>query len=533
MDPSPQRVAAREWALLAAVVGLAVGVRALRWSTTSVLFNDGPRFLAQASALASGDLAAALAEPYHPLYAAATAALHALLGGDGSPAAWERAAVAVSVLAGSAAVVGIWLFLRRAFDPTIAAGGAVLLAVHAFAVPFSADVQSEGLYLGLFAFGLAAGGAALARFGPAAAGACGLLAGLAYLVRPEGLGLAAAVGLVGGVTWLRGRLPTRRALPWAAALALGVLVGAAPYVVAIRASTGAWAVSLKKDEAVLVEAERAVGARAAPRAPGAEVRRARTAEERSRERAEKASRRELGPAALRLLDTAFTGFSPELALLALLGVWLLRGAPGTRGQLTLALALVYSALLGVLLLRYGYVSRRHTLPPMLPLLGYAAHGLALGLRGLAGRLPGSRALAPAVALAWGLLVLVPAQLIRHLGPHRSSALAERRAAEWIREQGLSPQPVAATKRRVAYYAGAPWVPLRESQPTPEVLASLRGGGVRYLVVDEAVYDAGGALAAVHRAEAYGHSAWVLELSGAREGPAAAREVPAPAMGEGG
>ena len=81
--------------LLALVVRVGVAVR------TDAIFNDGPHFLRLSELFAGGSWTAALADHYHPLYPILTAAVSPLV------ASLEIAAIAVSILSGSAAVLAI------------------------------------------------------------------------------------------------------------------------------------------------------------------------------------------------------------------------------------------------------------------------------------------------------------------------------------------------------------------------------------------------------------------------------------------
>ena len=129
---------------LSALLAIALAVRAFAWSRTVVLFNDGPIFLAMAEAVSRGQGEALLQHPYHPLYPV----LIALVGAG--PIPLETAAVAVSILGGLLAVIGIFVFVRHAFDRELAWMAAWAVALHPWAVDFSSDVMSDGLYAGFW-----------------------------------------------------------------------------------------------------------------------------------------------------------------------------------------------------------------------------------------------------------------------------------------------------------------------------------------------------------------------------------------------
>jgi len=157
-------------------------VRAVAWSRTAVLFNDGPVFLGMAEAIRAGRWDEVLAHPFHPLYPGLVAMLAAL------PIDLESAAVSVSILGGLLSVVAIFCFTRRAFGREIAWLSAWTVALHPWAVDFSSDVMSDGLYAGLYLLGFAAMASVVTRPRLGMALVCGAVAGLAYLTRPEGFG---------------------------------------------------------------------------------------------------------------------------------------------------------------------------------------------------------------------------------------------------------------------------------------------------------------------------------------------------------
>jgi 4-amino-4-deoxy-L-arabinose transferase-like glycosyltransferase len=514
----------------------ALGLRILHWSNTAVMFNDGPRFLIQARAFADGEWRFALGDAYHPLYAFAIACVQLALGPtQPDPAAWERAAVAVSMAAGTASVVVFYAFLRSAFGQPAAWIGALLLVCNPYAIEFSSDVQSDGLYQLLFLSAVAFAWAALRDTSASLAGWAGVCAGLAYLTRPEGLGVAAAALGVGVLQALLRRWQLRTALPWLAALVAGGLIVTAPYLVALRVHAGEWTLTQKKSVQTLAGISQDVGViPSVGLTPGAEIpftREVMQLRHETRQQERESQWREAPPPPARgrqalgavgeVLHTITSAVRPEIVLFAVLGLVFARGRPGLRGQFLLAVVAVYWVADWALAYSYGYLSRRHTLAPALLLLGYAALAVpALGAalvrlaRNPVG--PGARRLASALALA----LLVGLALGKVMRPQRASNAAEREAAEWIQALPAPVEgPVAAGKRRVAYYAGAPWFPLRKMPEGMALAPALRSNGVRWVVADEKDVKAypdlsdpqAVGLAIRFHAESDGGSATVFEL----------------------
>jgi 4-amino-4-deoxy-L-arabinose transferase-like glycosyltransferase len=492
---------------------LAALLRYINWQQSVLMFNDGPRFLVQAQRFAAGEWERALGDPYHPLYALVTAAVRLAAGAENAgPLEWERAAVAVSIFCGAASVVVFYVFAKSAFGATAGWIGAALLACNPYSIEFSSDVQSEGLFQLGFLLAVALGWSALKRRSPALAGWAGFAAAVAYLIRPEGLGVAVATAGVGGWQWLRGRWSLVTAVPWALALLAGLAMAMTPYLVWLRVEQGEWLISNKKSVAALAGTVRDLEQRPSLGvAPGAEIamshdvrairyqwrEKAREAERLAQDKAriegkkvkkERTQTQRFFRAIGKLLDTLVSAVRPEIVIFGLLGIFVARGRPGLRGQYVLAVMAVYTALLLGLTLAYGYISRRHVLTPGLMLLGYV--GLAMPVAGRAllaglGRLRGrSLVSSPRAAASVVVALLLALGLSKALRPQGDHNRGEREAAEWIAALGDPGGPVAAGKRRVAYYAGAAWFPLRKIPNEAPLAEALRLSGVRYVVADD-------------------------------------------------
>jgi len=516
-DPSADRWSGR-WtvAALVSLVVLAAALRWLQWSRSVTIFNDGPLFLAIARSIAAGDWNAALAQPHHLLYPALIAAGHGV-GLD-----WETAGAAVSVLAGSAAVALAFLLMHDLFGPPAAWIGTVVLAVHSRAVEYASDVQTDGLYLALFLAGAwlvwrawRSGSARLATLG-------GVASGLAYLVRPEGIGLVAVAAALACLAWLRSGWSSSQALRWVFAVAVAAALCAAPYAIALERHTGAWTLSQKKSVGGLLGAGAppritssptaaaspappwSVGGRADRGDDGLAVVSAQSPSERAL-----AAARMLGRTARSALR-----YGPLVLLVA--GLIAARGRPSHRGVFSLVLLAAYGSVLYALTYQHGYVSRRHALPPMVPLLGYVGLG-AIALGALAARGRSGRAAALAAVFA-GVVVL--GELASQREPRREEERAARAVAEWLRDHA-EPGPLAAARLRLGYYAGMPYIPLSRVDDA-SLGAFLEQAGVRYVLVDDpAEVEAlqritGDRFRLLHQETLGGREAWVFE----RAAPAA-------------
>lgn len=520
---------------LLALLGFAASLRWLMWSRAVTLFNDGPEFLALAKSAAAGDFGAILSHPYHPLYSLLIAGVHGL-GLD-----WESAGALIGVAGGTAAVGFLFLFLRDAFGAPAAWIAAGLLAVHSRAVEYSSDVQSDGLYLGLFLAGVWFGWRAWTRRSWRSAALAGVASGLAYLTRPEGLGLACILVAIAALEWSRGAWRPVPALRFAGGVAAAAALCVAPYVVALQQHSGEWGLTQKKSVSQITGAAPRAADIAAPppvqrkapklsplhahippsvAAPRAQMDRGEDGL--SVEQAGSRSERALASARM-LLRTGRSAFRYGALLLLVAGLVAMRGRPSQRAFFVAAIAAAYAVLLYSLTFAMGYVSRRHALPPLLPLFGYVGIGaLALGswLAGLFAR-RGYAWLGRASPLGIGVSIAVlvaVGELATQRAPRREEDAAARVAAEWLHEH-RPPAPLATTRLRLGYYAGMPYVPIvrvaamaRASQ-LDEYLDEV---GVRYLLLDdpeevEAVRRVEGErLTVLHSVRQGGREAWVFE-----------------------
>ena len=211
----------------------AVAVRAFAATQFHVVFNDGPIFLAMAEALGDGRFDEVLAHPFHPLYPMAIAAVAAVTG-----TGLEAAAIAVSIVGGAMTVLGVTLAARRAFDPWVGWCVGITVALHPSAVDFSSDVMSDGLYAGFYALGFAALVALIERPSAVRGGLVGACAALAYLVRPEGVGLAIVAALLLLLRALSDERARTRALAAALVLAVACVALMAPLLVSLADGDG-------------------------------------------------------------------------------------------------------------------------------------------------------------------------------------------------------------------------------------------------------------------------------------------------------
>lgn len=461
---------------LARIGGLMVlvgGLLAWLASTAAILDADGLRYIGQAQRIAAGSWRDGVVGAVdHPLYPLAIATMHQGLGMPGTPEGWQAAAQGVSVLAGTALVAPLYLVALELFG----AGAAWLGVVAFFLVPTTghvlADVMSEAVFLLWWTSGLYAALRFLRQ------GTFGWLiptvacAALAYLTRPEGLLLPAA--LVGALLLLPLSRATRMNWPrWWAAVGL-LLIGPALIVVPFALSKG----GLTSKPAVA----RLLGT--APRSAADAVERARPLEPGDTEL-------KLAVAAAKAVWEAIRDLvTLPLLPLAALGLILSLQRMAREGRLRASLMVSLILLAGPLALwrlhlTGGYSTPRHALLLGTILLPAAGAGLAGLLGGLSipGWLLGQGASERFTAgpLVWGLALagLLAWSLPAVLQPVNRDYVGYRQASAWLAEHAPAAEPVADVTGWSQFYGERPgytFTNLREAPNHPEL---------RYVVVREA------------------------------------------------
>src|SRR5262245_27165224 len=140
------------------------------------------------------------------------------------------AAQLVSAIAGVLLVVPTYLLGRMLFSRNVGFAAALLFQVLPVPARLTSDGLAEGLYLLVSAAALVVGVRAVRRPGVGGFLLCGLTCGLSYLVRPEGLMVAVAVGLVAAWLGLTRKWPRDVALGRLIALGVGVALVAGSYM---------------------------------------------------------------------------------------------------------------------------------------------------------------------------------------------------------------------------------------------------------------------------------------------------------------
>lgn len=471
------------WGWLLAVVLVAAGVRAAVWALSMVIGADGPSFLEVADRFSRGDLDGALRHDYHPLYPLLVAAA-SIFGG--SP---EVAGEAVSFLFGVLTPIPLFFLARRFLGDAPALAAGLLLAVHPVAARLSVDLKSDSTYTFIFVCSVLYAWVAIRSQRPSAAFLAGVIGGIAYLARPEGLAvpLVATVGMLVAV-----KAEWGRRLALAGMLILGTALPAAPYAAAISHQDGKLRITRKKGlvdflgaaPRAPVERRRAMSGGGSEEVRGADEPPMRLAmivpvgAQGTPERMLREGKDELGIfEKIALAGAAVVGQFGQTLHALLLGLLLagvvFHGAiPRRRAQEVFqgVVILTHLAVLFLLVLGVQYLSRRHVYPLTVIALPWSAAGVWEVARWARPRLARWRFTMPisegsrATALILGVTAVVLAP--KTFYPYHLDQLDQREAGRWVRTvSGGSPEYLLTHLEKVAYYAGATQVPIQKDYRT--------------------------------------------------------------------
>jgi 4-amino-4-deoxy-L-arabinose transferase-like glycosyltransferase len=458
---------------------------------TEILFADGLRYIDQARRIDRGDWSGGVRRAVdHPLYPLAVAAARrAWRLGDG-PASWQAAAQRASAVAGVLLAVPLFLAARELFGGSGAWLACALFYLAPVPARVSADALSESTFLLFWGWGVWASLRYLRR------GAAGWLAAalglgaLAYLARPEGLLLPAALAATLLLAPLVPAARFRRRGWWAAlAVGLGAAALVGPFL---------W---LKGGIGTKPAVARLLGL-APPSSPDAV----------ERERPLEPGRSRLTTASLAAREAAAAvaaAATPPLLPFAALGVAVtLRRRWAADARAWLFLGVIASASLLALARLHatgGYCTPRHALIAAWPLFPASAAGLraatawAVRLKRRSGRASrvGSRVTRAWPALA-GLALVVPV-LPTLLAPLNAANGGYRDAGLWLTQHAGTGDRVADVTGWAQFYSGRPGYVFANLVEAPA------DAGLRWVVAREA-----------HLAGPWGYCARLRSLvSGAR------------------
>ncbi|HLF86633.1 MAG TPA: glycosyltransferase family 39 protein [Nitrospiria bacterium] len=424
---------------------------------TPVIAKDSIIYMQNAIYISSGEFVKGM-EGYPPVYSILIAIFYRLIGNV------EYAGQAVSVLAGTLALLPFYGLTKEIFGKQIALWGSIFFAFHPFLVQHGGEVISESTYIFFFVSALYMAWKALKHEDLLYFLSFGFLAVLAYLTRPEGIGLF--VGFIVWLPihfWLQRKTPTLLFFGRTLCVFLPLLFLGTLYLYQVRQITGEWRINAKRSMIVDSGLKGAINAESPPISPYNEA--APPEEKDSKEPyASKPFQGWIETKSLSgfvsryiktffLLILKFTGILHQLLFSFVIYLLIKRRffSYHLAGELFLAIfSLLYLMAMALL-----YVDGRHLLQLVPLFLPWAAAGClefsrrfesldrSFKVRNLQLRLSSQVLL---------IVLTISIFLPKMLAGHRIDKLTLKDAGTWIRSQEISSPSILSSDSRVAYYA---------------------------------------------------------------------------------
>ena len=467
------------------IAGFALLLRVIAALRFQLIEHDGAYYADLARTLLAGNFGRGFSTvwpPVEPLGIAGVAVLLHAAGAAMAPETLETAARIFSIACGVGLLVPVYALARRLLPVPGALAAAALVAAHARLIQYSGSALSESA----FTLALVAGVAAFLHRRRAWAG---ILFGIAYLTRPEGLLLGLLVGLVDFVASRRpgpvgrSRLVAGRG---SAVFFLALALTVTPYVAFVSTSLHRFSLGEKGDYNLWV-AHRDAYARHLP-PPILLANRVNT----SPSIAPESPAREFRPLTLlwhepaavaartasyfaRIVTSSYPiALHPVFTLLALLGLWRLPARRWTP-------VLVVLAALPFLYAPFSF-DRRFFVPAIPFAVLLAARGCVVAGRTFARR-TGGRASVPAVAKTLVALLVAGQVLYFTMRVRGLDEAPELRAAgTWLRAHGPAHPVVQARGPWVSFYADGTTIKLPD-MAVEELADQARERGANVIAID--------------------------------------------------
>jgi 4-amino-4-deoxy-L-arabinose transferase-like glycosyltransferase len=500
---TPLKASGRE---LLSVLGLAMLGCILRIALIpygDFISSDGVYYATLGRNLLAGDLHHGISAYWSPLYPLLIALFTGVFR---DPALAGRL---VSALAGGILVVPVYFLSKRFSHRRLTAVVAALFVIfEPRLLYYSLRVLTEPVYILLLITGILIGWIALERGLARYFFLTGLVFGLAYLTRPEALGYVLLLCLIVGVVGFARKAGSWWMVSRASLVVLGALLAAAPYVYYLRQETGRWMLTEKfaanmpgsalGGRKLLPDGQLTLAdilwAGTRPERAGSEIDIAPTSGRQDSQSPGPSLLRRLAEHTTRTLKGLYQEYLmineilPAL-LIGLIGIGLFARKWSTS---RIRLELYVGSFIFATFLGYAFTFHNHRyLVPLIPLaLCWAASGAVVAASWLhdtfASRaqdvLPINSTFGHAIAVVTVVVILSQSVTI-FTQLRKNDSGGQRKAAEWIRSQGLQSPLIMATGPWPAYYAGGRhlYIP---SEELPVVLAYAKRKKVDFIVLED-------------------------------------------------
>ncbi|HKY09724.1 MAG TPA: glycosyltransferase family 39 protein [Candidatus Binatia bacterium] len=457
------------WFWFAALTALTISV--FLWWNYYCISVDGVRYVEAARNFYNGNVMAGLASVYPPGYPLLIALFYNFVND------WERAGQAVSVIARLLLLFPLYGLLRRVYSKSVAVVGCFLAALSPFLSMYSVHVRTESLFLFFAVFALYMFYRGMEERRTAHFFLGGLLSGFGYLVRPEAFGFVILIpSFLLLMWWIQKRWDFAWTVRASLLLVAGFLLFGAPYIAYLSHETGEWGTLSRKAGVTLAVSLREVGLldEVAEDFP---TRESISLPEFIKRQPWVYTKKVLGdivPSIGIYFEALHYSYVPFL-LLGIAGVF--RAPPWRRKDFLLLAYLVFFIAAFVAI----YVNRRYLVQLVPVSMGWTAVG-ALWIWHWA-KTNWSERSATAVCAALGVIFLI-GTLPKTLKPVAKDKAHFKEAGRYVRQRhGSGNLNVLASDNRIAFYAGAQTIRLRDYSSESDVAAQAQQRNASFLVAD--------------------------------------------------
>ncbi len=493
---------------------------------TYIISNDSVAFMQNAKYFAGGDFSHGLAHDYHPLYSLIIAALYKVVPN------LELSGTIVSVSFGTLTVIVFYLIGKGVFGRKISFVSAIILALHPYAVRFSADIISESTYFFFFISALGLGFFALKNRKPLLFALTGISSALAYLARPEGIGIFIIVA-----SWcvlkdfVKIKEVWREKLTSILILVISFCIIAMPYLVYIKIETGYWCLTKKKNISKLAGLRKSPSGlnnskKSVKKAPSGHsndksVGKISSSQNKNRLVEEKSEKKKSSgrnvvkqttkrkselkkhlSCILRIVDKYTSTFHLFLFMFLIIGIitWTRVKKEQFFGFYIITIFALYFLVIYRLTITYlsadgalAYPSKRHLMPLVISTLFCAGIGVYTSGAWMHEKFQRNHFIVgfkEKLRDTWIfqliiLMVVVSVLIPKTLKPLRFDKLGIKEVGQWVKEHSHKPDPVMLSSSvRVAYYAGAKHIRIGIIN---DVLVSVKKTKVDYITITNREY----------------------------------------------
>ena len=470
LDPKQASVIFRfkTWYIILMIFFMAFVLRMPLVLYPEVVHNDSIEYIRHAKEILNGNWTGGIASPVFPAFISFVALL---------TKNFELAGIWVSVIFGALLVLPVFSLARAIFNEKIGILSALLAAVHPFLYIYSGSILTESTYYFLLTTSVYFGWEAFREGRIRNIFLFGLFSALAYLVRPEGIGLVFVFSL--WVLLIQPPVSKRSFTKRVGIILLAVfcfLAFTSPYLIQLKKETGTWGISKKASLTVKAfsEEERDVP-----------VRLGRGGLKITLDSFVKNPLPFLGRVGVGFLESLYRFqqvYHPLLFILAVFGwVGVLKHRAGSdlKGNFYI---LSHHIFFFGLVLPFFWVERRYVSQMVAMSLPWAAFG-CLEMRDWVGKWFAREPLIKRISLI-AFLILLSGMFIqgsvKYFKPHQR--LIRKEAGLWMKANLPCGGKIMSRLPQEAFYAELEWSGIPRGS-YEEILRTARTKGIQYLIID--------------------------------------------------